>query len=72
MPTGSSVIGVPVLDGDAARAALATAGIEASGRGSLIRLSFHLYNSVEDVDLAVGVLAPFIDYATNIDYATKS
>jgi selenocysteine lyase/cysteine desulfurase len=60
--TGSSVVAVPLLAGrgDDARRALRTAKIAASGRDERIRLSFHLYNDVQDVERAAEVLGPFV------------
>lgn len=61
--TGSSVLAVPLRDGDAARAALRGAGITGSGRGATVRLSCHLYNSRDDVADAVRVLRPHVEGA---------
>jgi selenocysteine lyase/cysteine desulfurase len=59
-PTGSSVLALPVRDVTAARAALRTAGIVGSGRGSLLRLSFHLYNDTDDVVAAARLLGEHV------------
>jgi selenocysteine lyase/cysteine desulfurase len=56
-PTGSSVLALPVRDAATARAALGAAGIVSSGRGGLIRLSFHLYNDTDDVEAAARLLS---------------
>jgi selenocysteine lyase/cysteine desulfurase len=62
--TGSSVISVPLRDGDAARAELKRRRVVVSGRGPRARVSFHLYNGAEDVARAAEALGPFIDRDT--------
>jgi selenocysteine lyase/cysteine desulfurase len=59
-PTGSSVLAVPVRDAAAARAALRAAGITGSGRGGVLRLSFHLYNDAVDVAAAARLLGQHV------------
>ncbi|GGM04265.1 aminotransferase class V-fold PLP-dependent enzyme [Dactylosporangium sucinum] len=66
-PTGSSVLAVPVLDRDAAAAALRAADIVTSvpppagtGTGAQVRLSFHLYNDMSQARHVADVLAPFV------------
>ncbi|HEY7175913.1 MAG TPA: aminotransferase class V-fold PLP-dependent enzyme [Micromonosporaceae bacterium] len=54
--TGSSVLSVPLRDGDRARAELRERRIVGSGRGDRLRLSFHLYNDIDDVAAAAEVL----------------
>lgn len=58
--TGSSVIAVGVDDGDRARRALQDARVRTSGRGSAVRVSFHLYNDEHDVAAASRCLLPFV------------
>ena len=57
---GSTLVLMPVQDGDRAKAALADAGIRASFRGTGIRLSTHVYNDAADIARAVAVLAPVV------------
>jgi selenocysteine lyase/cysteine desulfurase len=57
---GSSLVSLPIDDGDAARAALANARIRASFRGLGIRLSTHVYNDAADVARAIEALAPVV------------
>jgi selenocysteine lyase/cysteine desulfurase len=52
-----SIVSVPVDDADALRDELAAAGIKAAVRAGSVRLSTHVYNTVEDVDTAVSALA---------------
>jgi selenocysteine lyase/cysteine desulfurase len=54
---GSSLVCAPIDDADAARAALASARIRASFRGTGIRLSPHVYNDEADIERAVEALA---------------
>ena len=58
--TGSSVLSVPVRSTEAAQRALVAAGVVAAVRAGKVRLSFHLYNGEEDVDLAARVLEPLV------------
>lgn len=51
---GSAIVAVPGLGGMAEE--LATAGIQAAARAGNLRLSFHGYNSVADVDHVLNVL----------------
>ncbi|MFE1078992.1 aminotransferase class V-fold PLP-dependent enzyme [Nocardiopsis alba] len=53
--TGSAIVSVPVREGTAAR--LAEAGVKASVRNGRLRLSFHLYNTEDDVDRLSEALA---------------
>jgi selenocysteine lyase/cysteine desulfurase len=57
---GSSLVSLPIDDVDAARAALAAAGIRASFRGSGVRLSPHVYNDDADIERAIESLAPVV------------
>ena len=56
-PTGSSVLVLPISDAAAARRELRAAGIVSSGRGELLRLSFHLYNDADEVATVARLLA---------------
>jgi selenocysteine lyase/cysteine desulfurase len=56
MPLGS-VVSVPAEDADAVRVSLADAGIQAAVRAQSVRLSPHVYNTVEQIDLAAAALA---------------
>ena len=58
--TGASLVCAPIDDPDAARSALAAAGIRASVRGTAIRLAPHVYTTRDDVERAVAVLEPLI------------
>jgi selenocysteine lyase/cysteine desulfurase len=58
-PPEGSVLSVPVADAEAARAALAAAGIRASVRVGAVRLSPHVYNTADEIDQATAVLAPY-------------
>ncbi|MDT0444539.1 aminotransferase class V-fold PLP-dependent enzyme [Streptomyces johnsoniae] len=55
VPADSAVVSVPGLGG-AARA-LTDAGVRMAVRGGLLRAAFHLYNTEQDVDRALDVLA---------------
>lgn len=55
----SSVITFKVDNADAVEKALVTAGIKCAARGGNIRISPHVYNTTEEIDRAVAVLAPF-------------
>jgi selenocysteine lyase/cysteine desulfurase len=52
--TGSAIITVPVPD---AAGRLEAAGIRAAVRAGAVRVGFHLYNNLDDVDRLVGALA---------------
>jgi selenocysteine lyase/cysteine desulfurase len=54
-PTGS-VLSVPVQDAEALRDRLQSEGVKAAVRAGSVRLSTHVYNTVEDVDRAAGAL----------------
>ena len=58
--TRSSLVTVPVLDGDHTREALGARRIKTSGRGHEVRVSFHLYNDASDVAKVGEVLLPFV------------
>ena len=55
----STVITFKVDDADAAQKALVVAGIKCAARGGNIRIAPHVYNTTEEIDRAVSVLAPF-------------
>ncbi len=52
----SSVVSVPVADAEAVRAQLGGAGIKAAVRGTNVRFSTHVWNTVADVDCAADAL----------------
>lgn len=52
--TGSAIVSLPVPEGTAER--LAGAGVAAATRDGRLRVSFHLYNTEEDVDFLVKAL----------------
>jgi selenocysteine lyase/cysteine desulfurase len=58
--SGSSVLSVPVRSTDAAEEVLAAAGVVGALRAGKVRLSFHLYNGEEDVEVAARALAPLV------------
>lgn len=55
--TGSSVLTLSVSDPVAARGDLRANGITTSGRGDLLRLSFHLYNGTDEVTAVARLLS---------------
>ncbi|MBV9578307.1 MAG: aminotransferase class V-fold PLP-dependent enzyme [Chloroflexi bacterium] len=55
-PVGS-VVSVPVDDADGLRDALAASGIKAAVRAGSVRFSTHVYNTAEDIDVALAALA---------------
>jgi selenocysteine lyase/cysteine desulfurase len=58
-PTGSSFVGVPVRIGLAeTRRVLADADVAASMHTGEVRVSFHVYNTLADVDYVAGVIGP--------------
>jgi selenocysteine lyase/cysteine desulfurase len=58
-PRGS-VVSVPVQDAEAVRHELAQHGIKAAVRAGSVRLSPHVYNTVEQIDLAAEAMAPYV------------
>jgi selenocysteine lyase/cysteine desulfurase len=58
-PRGS-VVSVPVDDAESVRVVLAGAGVKAAVRAGSVRLSPHVYNTVEQIDRAAQALAPFV------------
>ena len=56
---GGSLVCAPLADGEAARVALAAAGVRASVRGTAIRFAVHVYNTEADLDRAAEAIAPF-------------
>jgi selenocysteine lyase/cysteine desulfurase len=60
VPTGSSLVCVPIADPEPVRASLEAAGIRAAVRGDAIRFSTHLWNDADDVDRAAAAIRPFL------------
>ncbi len=58
---GGSLVCAPLGDGEAARTALAAAGIRASVRGTAIRFAVHVYTTEADLDRAAEAVRPFQD-----------
>ncbi len=58
---GGSLVCAPLGDGEAARTALAAAGIRASVRGTAIRFAVHVYTTEADLDRAAEAIRPFQD-----------
>ncbi len=56
---GGSLVCAPLADGEAARGALAAAGVRASVRGTAIRFAVHVYNTEAELDRAAEAIAPF-------------
>lgn len=56
---GGSLVCAPLGDGEAARVALAEAGVRASVRGTAIRFAVHVYNTEADLDRAAEAIAAF-------------
>ena len=63
------IVRLAVEDADAAVDRLERAGVTASARAGAVRLSFHLYNDDEDVDLALEALAPVTASAESTSHA---
>jgi len=59
-PTGSSIVAAPVRDMTEARAALDRARVKAGVHTAAVRLSCHVYTTDDDIDRAVGALAPLL------------
>ncbi len=57
---GASLVCPPIRDADAARAALSTAGVRASVRGTAIRCSTHVYTTRDDIERAARAIEPFL------------
>jgi selenocysteine lyase/cysteine desulfurase len=53
----ASIVSLRVQDAEAAEAALAMMGVRCAARGGNIRLSPHVYNTVDDIDRAVAALS---------------
>ena len=53
----ASIVSLRVQDAEAAEAALATVGVRCAARGGNIRLSPHVYNTVDDIERAVDALS---------------
>jgi selenocysteine lyase/cysteine desulfurase len=58
-PVGS-VLSVPVDDAETVRAELARAGVKGSVRAGSVRLSPHVYNTPQQIDLAASALAQYV------------
>ena len=56
----ASIVSIQVQNAEATERALAEMGVRCAARGGNIRLSPHVYNTEEDIDRAVEVLARFI------------
>lgn len=64
LPTpGSTVLSFKATDADDAERILGEAGIRCAARGGNIRLSAHVYNTAEEIDRALGVIAPLREQA---------
>jgi selenocysteine lyase/cysteine desulfurase len=60
-PTGSSIVGVPVRSSlTEVRQALTDADVAASIRAGQIRVSFHLYNTLDELDHVAATVARLI------------
>lgn len=59
-PTGSSLVCAQVRDMTATRAALEAAHIRASTHAGVVRFSVHVWNTVDDVDLAAATIRPYL------------
>ncbi len=57
---GASLVCAPIDDADAARAALAAAGVRASVRGTAIRCSTHVYTTRDEIERAARAIEPFL------------
>jgi selenocysteine lyase/cysteine desulfurase len=53
----ASIVSLRVQDAEAAEAALARVGVRCAARGGNIRLSPHVYNTVDDIDRAIDALS---------------
>jgi selenocysteine lyase/cysteine desulfurase len=59
--TGSSIVGVPVSgDREAIAAALDARKVRVTVGDGTLRVSFHLYNTADDLDRAVSAIRPFV------------
>jgi selenocysteine lyase/cysteine desulfurase len=58
-PLGA-VVSVPVADADAVRDRLSEQGIRAAVRAGSVRVSTHVYNTIDHIDQAVAALAPYV------------
>jgi len=56
----ASIVSVRVQDAAAAELALAEMGVRCAARGGNVRLSPHVYNTVDDVDRAIDALSQFL------------
>jgi cysteine desulfurase / selenocysteine lyase len=55
----ASIVSLRVQDAETAEGALATLGVRCAARGGNIRLSPHVYNTVDDIDRAFDALSRF-------------
>lgn len=60
----STIVSVPVEDAETVRVELAAAGVKAAVRAGSVRLSTHVYNTVQDVDRAAQALKRYVAAAT--------
>ncbi len=58
---GSSLVCVPIADGEIARTALQDRGIRAAVRGTGIRFAVHVYTTDDDIARAAEAVGPFVD-----------
>jgi selenocysteine lyase/cysteine desulfurase len=56
-PPTSSIVCLSVPDAEAAEAALTRAGVRCAARGGNLRLSPHVYNTLDEIDRAVAAIA---------------
>ncbi len=59
-PPQSSIVSVAVDDAGAVLAHLSAAGIRVAAPGGRIRFAPHVYNTVDEIDRAATILAPFV------------
>jgi selenocysteine lyase/cysteine desulfurase len=57
---GASLVCAPISDADAARAALAAAGVRAATRGAAIRCATHVYTARDDIERAARAIEPYL------------
>jgi selenocysteine lyase/cysteine desulfurase len=56
----SSIVAAHAADAEGAEASLAAAGIKCAARGGNIRLSPHVYNTIDDIDRAIAAVGPLL------------
>lgn len=59
-PPRSSVVSVPVADPESVLTMLAAAGVKAGAPAGRIRMAPHVYNTPDEVDQVVSLLAPYV------------